>query len=215
MSVEDGGGREQDQQPKQIDAPKVEVVAPRELDLDTARVILQAIVNTHESTITDTTPIDRIAGYSLEQVREAERVVAQSLMDAHGTATYLGNTVIRKDTPQGKLELMTENNEIKGRGIILMLRTKIGAPGTKYGTVLQNLFAFEQPHQAFAIHYGFEDNRIGQRGNLLKGASLENIRAMQRGLRWMNANMLDWDNPNTIMPEQLDTVSGSPSQEIP
>src|SRR5260221_64429 len=55
-----------------------------QVDFDTARTILQTIVNTHESTITETTPLDRIAGFTTEQVRQAEKVIAQSIIEKHG-----------------------------------------------------------------------------------------------------------------------------------
>ena len=38
-----------------------------------------------------------------------------------------------------------------------------------------------------------------------RNPKLQTFQHIVRGLRWMSANMLAWGDPNTIMPEQLDS----------
>ncbi len=180
-----------------------------QVDLKTARTILQAIVNTHENTFVETTPLDRIAGHSTKQVRQAEKIVAQSLVEK-STYTFRHNPPItvflkKKGTPQGELILSLTDESAS-----LKLRHE-------REWVLENDYALEQPEGNMEHTIGFSDYRHGGNEATLhdlkkREPSLQGIRHMWRGLRWMNANMLDWDNPNTIMPEQLDTLPLPPSQ---
>ena len=180
-------------------------------DLETARTILQAIINTHEKTINETTPLDRIAGYSTEQVGQAERVVAQSLMDAHGVVKPSAfEHTLRKNTPQGGLTLSLGEDTVH----MFLLNDE------SHEVVLANTYALKQPQSGTEWYYGFDDNRGDWNEKTFEETlyrarrkqSLLSIRHDWRGLRWMNANMLDWDNPHTLMPEQLDTLPPPSSQ---
>src|SRR5579859_6854039 len=197
MSVEGGEGREQDQQPKQIDVPKGERAVPRELDLSTARAILQAIVDTHEDTITEETPLDQVAGYSVEQVREAEEVVARSILDKHGRMAPLlsktkegakpsGWISAHKSTPQGDLTLDFHEklNVPWTEDIALRLADRIS-----HKRLINNNYALEEPPSNERSRFGFIDNRPGGKratlADLDKGVTVEKIRFMHRGLRWV------------------------------
>jgi hypothetical protein len=187
-----------------------------QIDLDTARTILQAIITTHENTINETTPLDRVAGYPTELVRQAEQVVAQSLMDEHTayrdhSAPAQSRNYLRKDTPQGSLDL-----SLSGAVVGLQFYEK-----PNMFLVLDNEYPLEEIDAFTASHYGFTDRRPGgnritlfdmRHGHDLNNPPLEGIRHMWRGLRWMNANMLGWKNQNTILPEQLDTLPLPSSQ---
>jgi len=181
--------------------PAGEVKPVTEMDLDTATVVLQAIVDTHESTITDETPLDQIAGYSTEQIRLAEQVVAESLMESQGAEKQaLGNPHIRKETPQGRLSLYSRDGSV-----YLKLNDK-----NTGNYILENEFATKEPKDSIdRTRPRFTDFRSGRADmtslyGLGNNPSLAGVRHMIRGTRWMSANMLDWGNPNTIMPEQLD-----------
>jgi hypothetical protein len=182
-------------------------------DLETARTVLQAIVNTHEKTINETSPLDRIAGYSTEQVRQAETVVAQSLMDEYRIVKHGFDRKLSKKTPQGILTLSVSDDNVH-----MHLWND-----EKHEGVLRNTYALKQPQQSGAeLFYGFDDNRHNDPWTwekfsetsyrLRRKQSLLSIRYDWRGLRWMNANLLEWHNPETIMPEQLDTLPLPPSQ---
>ncbi len=182
-------------------------------DLEIARTILQTIVNTHEKTINETTPLDRIAEYSTEQERQAERVVAQSLMDTHGVVKSSAfERTLRKNTPQGRLTLSLSDDNVH-----MYLWNE-----QSHEVELANTYALQQPKSGTEWYYGFDDHRhhdpwtwekFSETAYRLKRKqSLLSIRYDRRGLRWMNANMLGWNNPDTIMPEQLDSLPLPPRQ---
>ncbi len=181
-------------------------------DLETARNVLQAIVNTHEKTINETTPLARIAGYSTEQERQAVRTVAQLLTGMHGTVKPDAfERTLSKNTPQGRLTL-----SLSGDTAHLFLWN-----GKSHEVVLDNTYALQQPKPGTEWYYGFDDHQHRDPWTwekfsetayrLHRKQSLLSIRYDRRGLRWMSANMLDWNNPDTIMPEQLDTLPPAPN----
>ncbi|MEO6508870.1 MAG: hypothetical protein ABIO02_02865, partial [Patescibacteria group bacterium] len=57
----------------------------------------------------------------------------------------------------------------------------------------------------------------GRRGDQTKLWSLgvkpqlEAVRHLWKGLRWHAANMLDWNKPGVVMPEQLDNLPLNPA----
>jgi hypothetical protein len=193
-----------DEQPRHKHAisPSQEVQQQNEMDLDTATTVLQTIVDTHESSITSETQLDKIGGYTTEEIREAERVVAQSIMDKYGSEKrpYLVST--NKLTPQGKLHLVLGKDVVH---LSLFPRDNNEPPP------LHNSFALvEHPqHSEQRKATRFSDSLSGDKivtslNTLDKQPTLEGFQHMIRGVRWMNANMLAWNDPTTIMPEQLD-----------
>ncbi len=193
-----------------------EIQSATEMDLDTARVVLQAIVDTHEDTITEQASLDRIGGYTTEQVRQAEKVVAQSILKEHGSK-FAGqipgsppDSSTRKETPQGSLSLA-----LSDAFVTCTLQEKESSH-----ILLRNQFLLREPDDTYRLYEkgitGFRDNRSGDRteiDDLENNFTLEGFRRMVRGTRWMSTNMLHWNDPNTIMPEQLDNRGLSPAPQ--
>jgi hypothetical protein len=188
--------------------------AEPKMDPDTARAILEAIVGTHEKIFAETaTPISLVRGYTNEQVREAMQLFADRLMNEHKAKENIAKSgrILSKNTPEGNLKL-----HLKANSLDLELH--------RYGKILlSNGFALkpvEPTGTVYQILTGFSDNRPGNMRTSLfdlgrKSTSPEFRQAfghMVRGVRWMCANMLDWTNPNTIMPEQLDNLAFPPSR---
>jgi hypothetical protein len=189
-------------------------------ELEKARAVLQTIVDTHEDTIAETTPLDCIAGLTTEQVRQAERAVAQAIIDKHskgGSVERKYKSVVKK-TPQGELNLRIRKETWMKEGLELHLN----ANGSD-SLLLTNRYALEEPREGIIRPVGFYDYRHGERAATLsaleraenEASQLEDKRMMWRGLRWMSANMLAWDNPNTIMPEVLDSAYYRNSERPP
>lgn len=196
-----------------------EVSQPAEMDLTTAQAILSRIVNIHENTINETTPLDRVSGDSTEQVRQAIAVVSLSIMDKYGKELPgfmrpgIGDTTqwdADKQTPQGALGLFRTRYQVN-----LFL--------TKSNRQLSYVFALEEPDIRWKREkLGFTDSDapegkqqvlvgfLGRSGQL----EIEGVRHLYRGLRWMCTNLLGWDEPTVVMPEQLDNPQLPPAQSI-
>jgi len=183
----------------------------QEMDLETARGILQDLVGTQENSITETSPLDQIGGHSVDQIREATRLIGEDLIkDAEAG---FGFTFLRKQTPQGYVSLgvwqgSDQEHNPTGQTEKFTLSLSEGA-----NDVLVNSFPVTEPTDDIRrITTVFKDHRINRAvslDNLAKEFKLDDYRFMIRALRWMSANVLDWKNPQCIMPEQLDNLSSA------
>jgi hypothetical protein len=76
-----------------------------QMDLATAREVLGAVVNTSESTFTETSDPSRVEPYNTEQIREALLLVSQDVIQSSGESKF-GRSIAEKQTPSGKLSLI-------------------------------------------------------------------------------------------------------------
>lgn len=190
-----------------------------EMDLDTARAVLQSLVDIHEESISEDA-FDMIGEYSPEQIRQAFEVVATSLMREHGgmldehamTVLPPGSVVqnVEKETPQGKLSLSLVKSTISNN-----VSMGLHPYDHSVWSLLVNEVSLDEPTGNERWFTGFADYRSGKKeytlDHLDQNYSLAGFQQMVRGTRWMSANMLDWQNPATIMPEQLDNRALPPS----
>jgi hypothetical protein len=170
------------------------------MTLEKARSVLQAIVDTHENNPATYTSLDGIGEYSTEQVRQAEKLIAQSLIKEHGGKNLAFDLFsLKKSTPQGILSLSLSGDRV---GLDLLMNGN---------QVLDAKFPLRDPKETILkiIHTGFYDHRSKQpNANLYdfeKKPTIEGFQHMVKGLRWMSANMLNWENPQTVMPEELNS----------
>jgi hypothetical protein len=167
-----------------------------EMDITTARTILQAVIDTHEETLTKQTPLDTLGGYTVGQLRQAERVVAQSIIQKVPQRYEL--VTREKRTPEGTLQLSVGTLSV-GLNLIDFTRNRF----------IANRFPLSEPGSLTRIFTEYADSHSEQPGgtrlsDLEKNPTLPGFQQMLRGVRWMSANLLNWENQNTILPEQLD-----------
>lgn len=198
-----------------------EPVAP-ELDLETARTILQGIVNFHEQSIAKEHRSDKIGLYSTQQIWEALRLVGEDLMLRHKAKLIsptdptkfpsLGlDKTAQKDT--GHLWIVHRPNPQADSIALALDTTRIPKIGfSKSWTMLYCSIPLAEWDPMIFNYHGFSDYRVepekhATRGKLYGKLSLDNYQFMIRGLRWLSANMLNWEGKDFIMPEQLDHPS--------
>ncbi len=75
------------------------------MDLAAAREVLKVVVNTPESTFTETSDLDKVGPYNSEQIREALKVVSQDITQRTGVSKF-GRSYAEKQTPYGKVFLI-------------------------------------------------------------------------------------------------------------
>lgn len=218
-----GSGSESTDDTKDLVVPSshIQSVAPEEvktqneMNLDTARIILQALVDTHEDTFTEDTPFDRVGGYTTDQIRQAEEMVARAIIQEYSGGAERGSLEAKhasKETPDGTMHLMLLNDGTTDEASLNLTLKE----GKKY--LLVNEFSLREPDtMSSRFSTRFSDFRSGQPdvtalSTLDYRPTLANFRKMVRGTRWMSANMLAWQDPNAIMPEQLDNRAHPPSQ---
>lgn len=198
-----------------------EPVTP-ELDLETARTILQGIVIFHEQSITKEHPLDTIGLYSTRQIREALRLVGEDLMIRHkaklisptdptNIPTLSLDKTAQKDT--GHLGIVYRPNPQSNSIALALDTTRIPKIGfSKSWTMLYCSIPLAEWDTTRFNYHGFDDYRAETEkhasiGRLNGKISIDDYRFMIRGLRWLSANMLNWEGKDFIMPEQLDHSS--------
>lgn len=202
-----------------------EIPSIPEMKLEEAQTILQTIVDTHESSITEAN-LDRIGIYSAEQIRSAMRIVTQSILDENDSKPI--------DDPDEEPGWYTTKQKATGEVSLFLqpstLEMMFARPEDFYDPLLHCIFPLKDPSE---IPYGdeiiqFIDIRSTEREEGILGAnkdSLEYInrnpseavdryRNIIRGVRWMSANMLKWRDADIIMPEQLDGAPSLPSASL-
>lgn len=178
-----------------------------------ARRILQAVVLTHESTISLNTPLEAVAGFSTEQIRKAAALVGISVILTHRGNSVFDITTARKFTPSGEATLnMARRFTPEGLPMEEYQRLYLGlSEGDRF--LIESDFPLHEPIDDFErVNVGFRDFRNGTHLSLYEISSrgqfsLDDYRHLFRGVRWMFANMLEWDKPGFIMPEQLDRMA--------
>lgn len=194
---------------KAIADPAVEA---KEMDLETARVVLQAIVDVNENAITEQTPLDRIQEYSIDQIRQAVQLVTESLKDKSdeiypwpekGESAYF----TLQQTPQGELYLF------KGDDFV-----ELALMSTRFGPDISDRFALDDKEGFDKRFIHFSDVRSGANihtglTDLEKAPTLAKVRYMIKGMRWMSANLLNWENHTALMPEDIQAKELSPGSK--
>lgn len=179
------------------------------MPLDEARQILQAVVSTHESAITPATPLEIVAGFSTEQIREAATTVGLAVVSMHRGNSVFGIDTARKTTPYGNVSLsMHKRYDETGQPTEQYKRVYLAlVQGGNYQ--IESEFPLLEPENDFDRIYvsykDFRNNRLLSLYEIQKRGSfsLADFQHLFRGVRWLFANMLDWDRRDLIMPEQL------------
>lgn len=174
------------------------------LDLDAARLVLEAVVGVHERTLTETSDLTKIGCYSTDQIREALDLVSQNIMASSGNENRT-----EKQTPYGKLSLLVRRQIDKN--------LKYGEPENLYMSlnksgryVLESEVPLGQGGSQFrqyAVRFSDfrQEVKVISMYNIRQDFSIEKFKHIWRGMRWLSANMLDW-NGKFRLPEDLDVT---------
>lgn len=177
------------------------------LDLTTARLVLETLVGIHENTLTETSDLTKVGKYDTNCIRKALNLVSQEILNTHqNELLLLGTSTTRKQTAYGKLSLTVFQKLDKN--------LKPSEPESLYMSLTQgNNFVLEsqvpliETSSWTQISIRFSDFRQGinvtSMYDMKDGFSIDKYRHIWRGMRWLSANMLDWDGKFKL-PEDLD-----------
>ena len=203
-----------------------EKLNPREMNLDIARSVLQAIAVFQEESMTESSPLDKIGNYSIEDVRQAFQLVGENLLLRHEvTSGDKNGKTLKKEDPQGHVFLRF-NYKPKGRNPSIdeiydkttdfdeMTGVDLDLTSVFPDGHLRNLMSFDfslrDPESELdLIFINFQDGRDSENvrhinyKDIIETFNLNDYRFMIRGLRWLSINMLKWEDKGLIMPEQL------------
>lgn len=193
-----------------------DTVAPKQEDIDiqTAREILEVLSNTPESTFTKDSDLSIIGGYNPYQIRQAFTKVAidiianSSMKDPKIKHSAIRHTLHGDAMIVVNYKVDREGKDIEPWGIWLSL-----SQGRK--TIIDMSLNFEDivpgtpGYKGYAMLLGFHDDRP----NTISASAIEFykegnnqltvFRKLFRGTRWIAANLLDWSG-EFILPEELD-----------
>lgn len=186
-----------------------------DIDLKTARVILQAVIDAREYPISASSLPDKIANYSIELVRCATELVTDDLMNTHNAASVNYQRELEKNTPEGKLTILLDQPGTPPGNVGRRIDCELN-----HGEIRYHFPLAEPVNDNYKNDFGFTDIRGETRKISLdcylcqteKEFNIDNYRLWVKGLRWMSANLLNWNNPAIIMPEQLD-IQPSPTAQ--
>lgn len=188
-----------------ITIPATEPTVPQ-IDLETSRRVLKTIVATHEDSFTDSSALDQIAGYKTEQVREAVRAFGKELFKSRPEFSIIPSLTKKASLQHYTIEaiLFTPEN---WDFIRLTIHSTV-ALGRKPFNIIEDFPLSNDSSQSPYSNQFFDTREGGAEANIDKlkeeGPNLDKYKVMIKGLRWLSANMLSWDHPGVIMPEQLD-----------
>lgn len=207
--------------PKEIQSPPVPSPDKEDMvktDLEKGKEILRYIATTNETELVDKTDLSRIGQYNYTEVREALGVVGLDLISNSGERNAVGAGTASKTVPGGTLKLFMsinlEPDDIPKTPRSIELSMNPEGKDMQLMSCAVPLTDKEASSIMDFLH-GFSDRR-GQEKlprveiKSMKGAffskspaHLEGYQAHIRGLRWLAANVLHW-NEDFILPEDLD-----------
>lgn len=181
----------------------VSAVGFTELDLSTARSILQLVVDTHENNFDESSDLNRLGPYSITKVREALKIVSLEVFRKHGGEPTPDNFVVSKFTPDGiplHFAIYSTNRRLDGvslqlgggensRKFLIVAHVPITEPKDSVEQFYAGVFDDLRPdHVRYAQPYGQFD--------------MAEYRTSWLGFRWLADNLLKWDYDFTL-PEDL------------
>lgn len=220
--MNDQSGKEIDRTNPQDHAnPHREMIVP-EMDLKAAHAILQGIVDFKEETLTETSPLDQIGEYSMEQVRQAMRLVGNNLLSRYKEHKdrqdigYDGNINLNKlgkwpDKKRIFLSFGYEPSPPEGHELIrISLENK-----QKEEDLIRFDYPLKNPRDRYELfsnagffrYWSHGKSKQVRSSHLFDNFNIDDYRFMLRGLRWLSANMLTWGDKGLIMPEQLGNLA--------
>jgi len=168
-----------------------------------ATAIMRWITATHEDAFTQESLITFLGSDSFQNIRSAFSVLAQDRMNKQQVKMELGTQVLNKTVDENTLSLVLfyrlEGMEpMEPNSISLAFRTPIQSEAIKI-----NLPLTAYQSRSAQGRGGFWDKRGEPKiiaGEEISTITLENFRFIWLGIRWMSANLLNWDG-DILMPE--------------
>ncbi len=205
----------------------------KELDLETARRILETLRDTRETTFNDSSDLSRIGGYPVKQVQEAFFVVAKDVAgppDAEWPKLTWESTKKRpykelvKPAPQGwgrlfLYSVQKDNEEYYRDPNEIVLYYYQGGETVDRGDLRMSM-SYHRPmgdfsEEAAARFTAFASEEHGtvtglSAEDMLKGNvrypgenTMDSYRRLFSGMRWLAANLLNWRDGDFIPKESL------------
>jgi hypothetical protein len=188
--------------------------------LSRERTILQAVLDHHEDKFTVDSDYTKIGEYSAENVRSAFKAVTQELLNTHKEQSVIIG--ISKKDAAGSLIIGIGRPRVAGslekRGTIINLTyTKkgdgIGLKGLQDAIVCQlpvDDNAFMSDHRFIGFRNRWDTTKGVNMHELKEKFSADAFQEMWLGYRWVAGNLLHWDSPDIILPEEVDSYSKQP-----
>lgn len=175
------------------------------MDIPTARKILETVVALHENLISN--PDFKIGLYTLEQVKAAFVVLTEALVDRD----------------EGYRVVASKNNKNITFSLLLLydivgVKDKHSKPSSVHLVlenedryILENDLKLNPSEGKFNItrfaDFRQRKARVVHASGLKDDPDLNTHRYMWRGVRWMAANILQWNETDIVFPEQLDDIT--------
>jgi hypothetical protein len=209
--------------------------AEREIDFNSATLILQKVAATKETDIKSTdSQIDLLSGFSYSQIQDSFKIYGTHLLLANepskskevinyqnSASDSSKSRVIIKNLPNDE-DLVFKITTIKhGQNDfhIIGLNYRMCDEHLNSGVEMTTPLNKIKDISDLNYHMYYDDYRngvdISAKGVILSlpdflAPEQEKIKANQLlwlSLRWLSANMLAWEKPGVILPEQLDNIS--------
>lgn len=185
---------------------------PEQIDLQTAMGVLQSVVDTPETTISETSRLDLIGDHSLSQVRSAFEITARNVIASHTGIRDERQTPggIFKEDANGKM-LWIYLDRYRLEDPDTMAEVKAFALGNGPNLVVRfPLIEFNQQdeidvflHQLGGLYVDHQKGIAITPHTLSKHFRIEDYRLAFLGFRWLAYSILHWQDPNIITPEDL------------
>lgn len=169
-----------------------------EMDLATAKKILQDVIEFDESSISEATDLTQLGGHNYGLIRQALIVTGKDLLDKYGKPNPSIDAV-SKQAPEGELRLLISTYIPSIAHIQLLLHN-----GGNY--LIRADIPLQDTSSNNALYAGLFDHRKDPQTNVnqnKRGFDTQRVKDGWRGIRWTADNILHWDGPRKL-PEDLD-----------
>lgn len=182
---------------------------------DSPKNVLSSVVFYHERFIQELSFPERAIGFGMDQIRNAALAISLELMEGVEPNQFQKSRMIIKPSKLGQAILQLEysnpnqlpNSEKLYAPESVDLKI-VDSENLTFERIIGTRFPLTEitdRMEALGVH--FHDGRSRSYANAYnqgRPQTLEDIRLHWRGMRWLFANMLTWDQPGVILPEELD-----------
>lgn len=175
-------------------------------NIEDARNILHAVVSVGNDSITPQTPTDRVAGFPFRRIRESIAVVGTDLISRYTVEENEQSFVMGKPL-RGDVDAILTFSKLG--------RRKIVYDDDRYWSIeldagpLHAEVPLQISNHMNDVSFTDDRARYSRRvfpSNLRESLSVTDHRRLLRGMRWVCANIMEWEKPGFIMPNDLSTL---------
>jgi len=199
--------------------PDTTIPEQEDVGIETARKILKALWTTPESTFTEESDLSRIGDYDSDQIRQAfAKIAIDIIANSLSKDNEIKDSAV-KPTPYGNARLVVNYKVLDGKNIepwgIWLSLSQSRKIFIDMSLNLEDIEPNTPGREAYDSYF-LDDrpNTVSASANQLyneKNNQIATYRKLFRGMRWVAANLLNWDG-EFILPEQLGNRALSPSR---